>query len=113
MKKLTAQYMDKVLADMGSRRMVPVEEVPEFEGFPDYAKGLRIITEKVHENAMSRAGEVTRFVVASDLIDRLLDVRNAVSPPAHSIADLDARTEADDDEDPALGKSGAKTTATR
>lgn len=70
---LTIESIDECLKDMGKRRLVPTEDVPEFLD----TSSLRIITEKIPQGSMTRAGgEIKTFVESTGVIDILLDKRN-------------------------------------
>ena len=73
----TIEQFDEALRNLGPRRLIPHTELPEWLNIT----GLRVIKETVHEGALHNAGEVKLYAEAGAVVDRLLDERNAITPP--------------------------------
>lgn len=94
-KKVTIKQVDEALSTMGPQIFVPTDEVPEF--LIDRS-GYRVMREEIHEGAIHFGGEVRKFVETAKVVDKLLDLRNELSPPVHTIPqEAESTTEGEQD----------------
>ncbi len=77
----TIEEVDQAIASLGTRRLVPARDLPEWI---DYT-GLRVVTEHVHEDAIRDGGRVNRYYEFEALMDLLLDLRNKIEIPIRTV----------------------------
>lgn len=79
----TVAEVDRLIAQVRLKRFVARESLPAWLD----VTGERVITQINDKKALIDSGVTTRHLLAETVIDRLLDIRNELSPPIRAISD--------------------------